>query len=503
MTRTLTRSEKEKLLAALLKAKEAGLPKPTLDDDTGFPVLEQYRNDPVGFVEDVLCGEPRSFQRQALEGLVNGDKVSLRSPRGCGKSVTAAWATLWGLCTYPAIVVATTALAWRQLAEMLWPEIHYWVRGGPKGRNNLRRYGFDFQDGQHLMATRLRLAPKREAFAVTASDPARIEGIHAPMVLYIFDEAKEIPDGIWTSALAGSLGNPFKALAVSTPGIPAGQFYKTQSGLEGWQALHVTKDIAEKEVPGFAERARELATLFGEDSVAYRQHVLGEFAEESADALISLSWLEAAVRRWYERKDNKSRRLLRVGVDVGSHGKSNTVLAKLYDDWWIDNLDVMTDPDTDATAGRMLEIVRNDPAVPLNVDAAGVGVGSADVAKNLGANVQFIHVSSPTRETDISGELTFVNLRSLYYWRLMERLNPNLYPEDQLLAIPDDKELLAELASVTWKQLASGRKIGSKDEIKRKLRRSPDRADAVMLTMAEPAALASIKILEGQNPFYG
>jgi len=498
----LSVTEKQKLLAALVRAKELGLPKPSLERTYGFPVLTQYQKNPVGFVEDVLCGEPRSFQKNALEGLITHEKVSLRSPRGCGKSVTAAWATLWALCCFPAVVVATTALAWRQLSEMLWPEIHYWVRGGPAGRNNLEKFGFHFKDGEHLMATRLRLAAKREALAITATDPARIEGIHAPLVLYVFDEAKEIPDGIWTSALAGSLGNPFMALAVSTPGVPAGRFYRTQTGLEGWLALHVSKEIAEAEVPGFAERARELAALFGEDSVAYRQHVLGEFAEDAEGSLIPLAWLEAAVRRWYERRDNPSRQLIRVGVDVGSHGKSNTVLASLYDDWWVGPLDVMTKPDTDATAGRIIEKVRDAPDVPVNVDAAGVGVGAADVAKNLGANINFVHVSSHTRETDKSGELRFNNERSLYYWKLMERLNPNLYPEEELLALPDDQELISELAAVTWTQLASGRKVTGKDDIKKKLGRSPDKADAVMLLMAEPVGLASVKVFAGDNPFY-
>jgi len=84
----------------------------------------------------------------------------------------------------------------------------------------------------------------------------------------------------------------------------------------------------------------------------------------------------------------------------------------------------------------------------------------------------------------------------------MERLNPNLYPEEELLALPDDQELISELAAVTWTQLASGRKVTGKDDIKKKLGRSPDKADAVMLLMAEPVGLASVKVFAGDNPFY-
>ncbi len=73
------------------------------------------------------------------------------------------------------------------------------------------------------------------------------------------------------------------------------------------------------------------------------------------------------------------------------------------------------------------------------------------------------------------------NLRAELWWGLRERLNP----EKELIALPPDDELLSELASVKYKVDARGAiQIESKEDMKKRLGHSPDRADAVVLAFS-------------------
>ncbi len=56
--------------------------------------------------------------------------------------------------------------------------------------------------------------------------------------------------------------------------------------------------------------------------------------------------------------------------------------------------------------------------------------------------------------------------------------------------------------SVKKIQQAGGYKAESKEQIKRRIGRSPDRADSVMLAMYDPPGMAQMKQSD-DNPFYG
>ena len=65
--------------------------------------------------------------------------------------------------------------------------------------------------------------------------------------------------------------------------------------------------------------------------------------------------------------------------------------------------------------------------------------------------------------------------------------------------LPNDDELVSELAAPIYKYTSSGKiKIESKEEMKKRGIKSPDRADALALTMASSAASFS-----GSQSFMG
>ena len=70
----------------------------------------------------------------------------------------------------------------------------------------------------------------------------------------------------------------------------------------------------------------------------------------------------------------------------------------------------------------------------------------------------------------------FANARAEAAWRLRDAL------EARKLPLPPDESLHEELLAIEWGVDAQGRiAIEAKDDIKARLRRSPDRADAVIL----------------------
>ena len=80
--------------------------------------------------------------------------------------------------------------------------------------------------------------------------------------------------------------------------------------------------------------------------------------------------------------------------------------------------------------------------------------------------------------TDASGTLEFRNRRAEVWWKFREALDPN---SGEDIALPPDLELMADLTAPTWFLSTQGIQIEEKDAIKKRLGRSPDCGDAVVM----------------------
>jgi hypothetical protein len=89
---------------------------------------------------------------------------------------------------------------------------------------------------------------------------------------------------------------------------------------------------------------------------------------------------------------------------------------------------------------------------------------------------------------DRSGVLGFANKRSWAYWHLREELDPE-QDGGSAVALPPDPELMSELSAPTFEtKTIAGLlciKVETKDDVKKKLGKSPDKADAVAMSLAE------------------
>ena len=439
-----------------------------------------------------------SYQAEILDALGEHKKVSARGPRGLGKTTIAALVIIWFACTRELMgrdwKCVTTSGSWHQLRSYLWPEVHKWVR-----KVDWQQVGIPkWRDGEELLKTEVQLL-NGAATATSPEKPDMIEGAHGDSVLVLFDESKIIStevfdavEGIFSN-VGNSAGAEGFALAVSTPGPPIGRFYdihKRKAGLEDWWVRRVSLAECIKAGRITQAAADRLKALWGESSAKYRNHVLGEFAADDELSLIPLSWVEQSIELWREFMDNDEPNTVgayRLGLDVARHGSDKTVKAKRRGRV-VETVDTEDYTDNvadlgDETAGEMRRM--RLPAT-VCVDADGMGAGTADRMRTLLGDdkVTVFHGNGHDEWSDVSGELRAFNNRSAAWYNLREWLDPSR--PDRLLLPPID-ELIGDLTAPQLVTDASGKiKLESKVQTKKRLGRSPDIGDAVVLACWTP-----------------
>lgn len=455
-------------------------------------VKDRYLYDPVAWAHDMIDwpagGGLADYQDEILDAIVRRRKVAARGPHGLGKTCIVSVAVLWFATTRNAAgidwKIVTTASAWRQLTIYLWPEIHKWARH--IRWDALGRPAFDPK--REMLDLNLKLS-LGAASAVASNDPAKIEGAHADSLLYIFDESKTIPADTWDAAegafsggRADGLPEAF-ALAVSTPGPPAGRFYdihRRARGLDDWWTRHVTVDEAIKAGRISRDWVERRRIQWGPDSALFANRVLGEFHAGDEDSVVPLAWVEAAVERWQAWVDAgrpylPGRRIL--GVDVARSGADATVLAHRAG-VCVEQIEAHHLEDTMRTTARVQASVRD--GVPI-VDSMGVGGGVVDRLRELGVRVIPYTGAAKTTARDRTREFGFVNVRSAAWWRMRELLDPAFGSD---LMLPPDDLLLADLTAPTWDVMTGVPpriRVEPKDDVVARLGRSTDRGDAVAM----------------------
>lgn len=456
-----------------------------------------YFRDPVGFSRDCFswkAGESLTvYQSEVLQSLNDHRRIAVRGPHGLGKTTTKAHALLWFAITRDALQmdwkVITTASAWRQLEAFLWPEIHKWAR-----RLRWDKLNRDpFNEISELQTLNLKL-DYGAATAVATSRKDYIEGAHADQILYIFDEAKAIPADIFDAA-EGAFSTDgvgqieAYALCQSTPGEPQGRFYdihRRKPGFEDWKVRHVTAREAisagRMSIKWFEQRRRQ----WGTDSAMFANRALGEFHSSDEDSVIPLSWVEAANERWYAwndtgRPETPGRKIL--GTDVARGGADRTVIA-IRQGWVVSDLYEYNLADTVEVANRAQLLAPHQTDLHV-VDVIGVGAGVVDTLRSRRLNVIGFNASRGNSMRDRSGEMGFKNNRSAMWWRMREALDPAFNPT---LALPDHEQLTADLTAPKFKIEKTFYVVESKEDIRKRLGRSPDFGDAVCQTLCTDAA---------------
>lgn len=167
-------------------------------------------------------------------------------------------------------------------------------------------------------------------------------------------------------------------------------------------------------------------------------------------------------------------------MDVAGEGRDSTVFAPRYDDY-VGRLRSYPKSDHMETAGRIKQELEDKPDAVAFVDTIGEGAGVHSRCKEQGVKTISAKFSAGVKgRKDYSGQRTFVNARSYCYWAVRDALNPEY---ETALALPPDDELAEELHETRWRIRSNGDiQLEEKEEIKKRLGRSPDKADAMALS---------------------
>ncbi len=228
-----------------------------------------------------------------------------------------------------------------------------------------------------------------------------------------------------------------------------------------------------------------LATVANLPEPLRTQLLRGDFnaaERDQVNQVIPTAWVRAAQQRW--KSEGSLRPMVSMGADVAQGGADDFALAPRHQGDHIAELHTLPGiavEDGPKSSAWVLERQRN--GAQINIDMGG-GYGS-DLRTHLKSAKmsvwEYNGANSATR--DGKNGLKFANMRAQIHWNMRELLDP---AGERRVALPPDEKMVADLCSATWTLTPRGILIEEKDSIRKKLGRSPDRGEAVMIAFAEP-----------------
>ena len=514
-TATRRRMPAEHAVALALAEYEAGLlePEKAVDVDYDYP----FATDPVGFIVDRLGEFLWSGQIEICESVVVNRRTAVKSCHESGKSWTVARLVAWWLGEHEpgSAFVVTTAPSGPQVKTILWKEIgRAHSLGNLPGRTNMTEW---------LMEV-TKVGPsgvpvtKEEIVAIGRKpsdyDPAAFQGIHARFVLVILDEADGIPESLYHAATSLAANEDSRIVAIGNPDDPASYFCsKVLKPDSGWNVIHIDglktpnftdefddPKVAKKLVamgrdpvkvlgelrelligPTYVEEARK---DFGEGTPLWQSKVRGEVPKSSTDGVILLDWLNHCLLPRDDDDPWPDAELMPVelGVDVGAGGDRTVVYerrGRVAGRKWSART-----PDPAEALELVLQALTEAPETSaIKVDAIGIGWGLCGMLELALADTRGAPRICPVNVSVAALDPTrFPLLRDQLWWDIgREFCRDRVW---DLSAI--DEGTQAQLIAPRYRRFGGRIKIEKKEDTKKRLGRSPDDADALLLAYYDP-----------------
>lgn len=420
--------------------------------------------------------------------------ITVDSPRGlylAGESMTvthnsfiSAVATCWWIDVHPPGLarVITTAPTSAQVDAILWFEINrLHSKLGLRGQCNLREWYL----GRQLIALG-RKPPDHQG--------AAFQGLHAKYLLVIYDEAFGIPKKLWDEGSSLASNEYARQLAIGNPDGP-GEFQEVCREGTSWNVVRVSfrhspAYTGEKISPNLAENliskrwVEERKKDWGEDSALFKSKCDGDFPDQGDPfSVIPHDWAMKCKYIEFAEDDED----VEAGIDVGAGGDRTVIRERRG--LVAGRESVFLDSDPMKTVGRLAEKINEWGVKRVKIDSTGIGWGIAGRLRELSkrhnpASKDTTHSAEIVPINFGSGpsaglEKKFLNRRAEIYWTIGRELSRL---EGWDLSSVDD-QVIHEMAASRYEILDShGKiKIEKKDQVIKRLRVSPDRAEALLL----------------------
>jgi hypothetical protein len=467
----------------------------------------KWQKDPVGFAR-MLSEVPYPHQVDFFEAILHNPLVAISSGQKIGKTWFLAVTMWWYFCSYPNAKVTLTATTETQVDNVVWDEM-----------KNIRRRalakGIDLLAGGTMAEnprTGIESPDGRSVRGLTVRQIEAMGGISGENMLFVADEASSL-SGKLAEAMAGNTAGDARMLWTSNPTRSEGPFYDAFHKFKGfWKTFMISsEDIAAKiaasglKAPGIATSAtiKRWEEMWGRDSPFFIVRVLGKFLQIETGKICPLHLISAAQNRYkdYTGPPTELDGVLKLGVDAAGAGEEG-------DEWGFCLTrgkrtvgDILTERGLDASTTAvpriesLLKVFRKGQEIPVVVIDAEGEIGSR-LLGTLKARAEWLRVHDVPNSYEVHGVRS--SQHATREVRFYERVRDELWANVSRWlkeggAIPPDYKLESELHAAAWTTLVSGKaKATSKDVLREFLGRSPDRADALCLSVWEPKAMGDV-----------
>lgn len=429
-----------------------------------YPEAGAWKQNPVGWVDERAGGYTWSKQQEMLNSVRDNRMTAVKACHGPGKSWTAAHLAAWWIDSHPpgSAFVIWTAPRWHQVQAVIGRELM-----GLHARCELP--GHITLDCKWYIGKRL----VGRGYKPADTDAHGFQGVHARFLLVIVDEACGIPKQLWDAIQALMTNDDCRLFAIGNPDDPASEFAKLCESKD----FNVIK-ISAYDCPAFTGEyvppklvvmlvskrwVEEAARRWGTKSLIFQAKVLAEFPDVGKDVLFPPSWIIKC-----HNNDLKGFAKGQYGLDVSRYGDDMTTLYRNRGGQ-IRKEETWSKQSTDETIDVVADIL-GIRGIPVVVDVIGLGSGVYDGLRKKKCNAYPFNASLKASDPEL-----FFTLRDEGYWLLREAGE-----RDEIDLDPEDLDLEAELGAIRYKIVNGKIKVLSKDDVKKKLGRSPDHSDAAM-----------------------
>lgn len=224
-----------------------------------------------------------------------------------------------------------------------------------------------------------------------------------------------------------------------------------------------------------------LAGMPERERLAYREGRFDAGLRDELNQTIPTDWIRQAQQRWTPQPPIGVP-MCAIGQDIAQGGSDNSVLAIRHDGWYAPMIVVpgKDTPDGPSAAAVAIKHRRDQCKVIVDIGGGWGGDAYAFLRENGIDATSYMGVKVSHRRTK-DNTLKFSNIRSEAYWRFREALDPS-QEGGSAIALPPDPVMVADLCAPTYSITgAHGIVLESKELVVKRLGRSPDRGDAVIM----------------------
>lgn len=216
---------------------------------------------------------------------------------------------------------------------------------------------------------------------------------------------------------------------------------------------------------------------------AYRDGRFDLSLKDNPKQVIPTQWILAAIARGKSRpRPPDDVPMCAMGVDCVGGGVDEFVIATRFDDYWPP---LIVEPGAKFPEGRgqgaYVISKRRDRALPILDFGGGYAQEPGTILFQNDIKYEAYKGAEKATSRTKDGKLKFKNKRAQTYWAMRDTLDPD-QPGGCNAVLPDDSIMISDLTAVTFEVDAGGVDMLSKDEVKKKLGRSPGRGDAVVMS---------------------